>query len=89
MTGVILFAFFAVVAIGAVAVLADSFLRGRDAFARLRCELRQSALSGGIVVTIVDFAAHEVPAAPRLRVSRRAKFNCRAPTPRQRLAVAA
>ncbi|WP_150115229.1 hypothetical protein [Pelagerythrobacter marensis] len=52
MLEIILFALFLTVAAISLAVLGDSFVRGREAFARLRHELGQDAMTGSIRVTV-------------------------------------
>lgn len=53
MLGVTLFALFLSVAVGAAVVLADSFVRGRQAFARLRREMAQAEQSASRVHAVV------------------------------------
>ncbi len=89
MLGVILFALFTTAAVAAAAVLADCFVRGRDAFARLRRELAQSGPGGRIVVTIEDFATREALPAPRAQVIRRGDGRRRPPLRKPVLAAAA
>lgn len=52
MLGLILFALFLTAAVGIAVVLADSFVRGREAFARLRREMAQAEPVGCVYVTI-------------------------------------
>lgn len=89
MFGVVLFALFSAVAVATATVLADCFLRGRDAFARLRRELAQAEAGGRIVVTIEQFVQQKVVPAPRLQLVSRAEPRCRAAIRRQPLAAAA
>ena len=94
MLGVILFALFTTAAVAAAVVLADSFVRGREAFARLRRELAQREPAGRLIVTIADFGNCEgLPArhssATRLHVIRRSEGRCRAPARKPELAAAA
>ena len=59
MLGVILFALFSTAAVGAAVVLADSFVRGREAFARLRREMTDAEPVGRIHVVIDDSPGRE------------------------------
>lgn len=53
MLGVTLFALFLSATVGAAVVLADSFVRGREAFARLRREMAQAEQSVSRVHTVI------------------------------------
>lgn len=89
MLGVILFALFTTAAVAAAVVLADSFVRGREAFSRLREDLAQSEPGGAIRVRIEDFAADERLPAPRAQVIRRGDGRRRSPMRKPALAAAA
>jgi hypothetical protein len=94
MLGVILFALFAISASAATIVLVDSFMRGREAFARLRRELAQAEPGGRILVTIQEFANDARLPAPRAQIIRlgdvlRSGDRRRAPMRKPPLAAAA
>lgn len=89
MLGVILFALFTTAAVAAIVVLADSFVRGRRAFTRLRREIAQAEPAGAVRVTIEDFATREALPAPRVQVIRRGDGRRRAPLRTPALAAAA
>lgn len=57
MLGAILFALFLTAAAASLAVLIDGFLRGREAFARLRRDLGREAPAGAVRVAIEGPAA--------------------------------
>lgn len=85
MLGLILFALFSTAAVGVAVVLADSFVRGREAFARLRREMAQGEPTGRIQMVIEGPASTEARPARRPRpVSRaggRQLRQARAPMP--------
>jgi len=73
MLGVTLFALFLTATVGAAVALADSFIRGREAFARLRREMAQSELEvDPIRVVIVNMSENEPLPAWRPRPISRA-----------------
>lgn len=73
MLGVTLFALFLTATVGAAVVLADSFVRGRDAFARLRREMAQAEQpASGVHVVIVNVPESEPLPAWRPRPISRA-----------------
>lgn len=72
MLGLILFALFSTAAVAAAVVLADSFVRGREAFARLRREMAQGEPVGRIRVVIESSSENEALPARRPRPVNRA-----------------
>lgn len=68
MLGVILFTLFSIATLGTVVVLADSILRGREAFVRLRREMAEPEPVGRVRVVIESSAEREPLPAGRLRL---------------------
>lgn len=82
MLGLILFALFSTAAVGAAVVLADSFVRGREAFARLRREMAQAEPVGRVRVVIESSSESEALPIRRPRPVSRAGGRPRQASPR-------